>query len=171
MTKEEKMSVPERRKTVNVRVGEVMIGSDYPIRIQTMANVSSNDIEAAAGQAMRCAVEGAELFRFTTQGEREVSNVGQIRERLRCLGCKMPLVADVHFRSDVADKAATVVEKVRINPGNYIDPARKFVHLDYTEDTYRAELERLRNRFEQLLTICRTHHSSCGLPKSKILGT
>lgn len=163
MTKEIKMSVPERRKTVNVRVGEVMIGSDYPIRIQTMANVSSNDIEAAVGQAMRCAAAGAELFRFTTQGEREVSNVGHIRERLRSLGCKMPLVADVHFRADVADKAATVVEKVRINPGNYIDPARKFVHLDYTEEAYRAELERLRNRFEQLLTICRTHHTALRL--------
>ncbi|MCR4664256.1 MAG: (E)-4-hydroxy-3-methylbut-2-enyl-diphosphate synthase [Paludibacteraceae bacterium] len=154
---------PERRQTASVRVGGVSIGSDYAIRLQTMANVSTNDIDAAVSQAIRCAEAGADLFRFTTQGEREVDDVRKIRAELRKKGCMIPLVADVHFRPDVADKAATVVEKVRINPGNYIDPARKFVHIDYTDDEYRAELERLKERFTDLLNICRKHKTALRL--------
>ena len=121
-----------RRKTHRVRVGELLIGSDYPIRLQTMANTSTNDIEGSVAQALRCAEAGAELVRFTTQGLREVEALGKIREDLQStiydvrLGAAcLPLVADVHFQADVADAAAQVVEKVRINPGNYIDPARK----------------------------------------------
>ena len=109
----------DRRKTKNVQVGGLMIGSDYPIRVQTMANVSTNDIEAAVAQAERCAAAGAELFRFTTQGSREVESLDKIRQILWDKGVNMPLVADVHFRSDIADKAALVCDKVRINPGNY----------------------------------------------------
>ena len=154
---------PKRRKTVTTRVGNLQIGSDYPIRLQTMANVSTNDIHSAVSQAIRCAQTGAELFRFTTQGEREVANVGLIREQLRAAGCMMPLVADVHFRADVADKAAAIVEKVRINPGNYIDPARKFVHIDYTDEEYQTELQRLRERFTSLLDICKAHHTALRL--------
>lgn len=157
------LSVPKRRHTNRVQIGDLMIGSDYPIRLQTMANVSTNDIQSAVSQAIRCAQTGAELFRFTTQGEREVANVGLIREQLRAAGCMMPLVADVHFRADVADKAAAVVEKVRINPGNYIDPARKFVHIDYTDEEYQAELHRLRERFTMLLDICKAHHTALRL--------
>ena len=157
------LSVPKRRHTNRVQIGDLTIGSDYPIRLQTMANVSTNDIQSAVSQAIRCAQTGAELFRFTTQGEREVANVGLIREQLRAAGCMMPLVADVHFRADVADKAAAVVEKVRINPGNYIDPARKFVHIDYTDEEYQAELHRLRKRFTSLLDICKAHHTALRL--------
>lgn len=157
------LSVPKRRHTNRVRIGDLTIGSDYPIRLQTMANVSTNDIQSAVSQAVRCAQTGAELFRFTTQGEREVANVGLIREQLRAAGCMMPLVADVHFRADVADKAAAVVEKVRINPGNYIDPARKFVHIDYTDEEYQTELQRLRERFTMLLDICKAHHTALRL--------
>lgn len=157
------LSVPKRRHTNRVQIGDLAIGSDYPIRLQTMANVSTNDIQSAVNQAIRCAETGAELFRFTTQGEREVANVGLIREQLRAAGCTMPLVADVHFRADVADKAAAVVEKVRINPGNYIDPARKFVHIDYTDEEYQTELHRLRERFTMLLDICKAHHTALRL--------
>ncbi len=157
------LSVPKRRHTNRVQIGDLTIGSDYPIRLQTMANVSTNDIQSAVSQAIRCARTGAELFRFTTQGEREVANVGLIREQLRAAGCMMPLVADVHFRADVADKAAAVVEKVRINPGNYIDPARKFVHIDYTDEEYQTELHRLRERFTSLLDICKAHHTALRL--------
>lgn len=180
-----------RRKTHRVRVGELLIGSDYPIRLQTMANTSTNDIEGSVAQALRCAEAGAELVRFTTQGLREVEALGKIKEDLRStiptrsrqvginrdkfydpdtsgqvlrLGAAcLPLVADVHFQADVADAAAQVVEKVRINPGNYIDPARKFKHIDYTDEEYQAELERLDARFCRLLKICKAHGTALRL--------
>lgn len=153
-----------RRKTSTTRVGSVCIGSDQPIRIQTMANTSTNDIEGSIAQALRCRETGAELLRFTTQGMREVESLRQIHDRLcRQLGDSMPLVADVHFQADVADAVAQVVEKVRINPGNYIDPARKFRHIDYTDAEYAAELARLRERFTTLLNICKEHKTAIRL--------
>ena len=113
-----------RRKTSTTHVGALCIGSDYPIRIQTMANTSTNDIDGSVAQALRCREAGAELLRFTTQGLREVESLRQIREQLLpTVGDSLPLVADVHFQADVADAAARVVEKVRVNPGNYIDRA------------------------------------------------
>ena len=151
-----------RRPTTTTRVGNIEIGSEYPVRIQTMANTSTNDIEGSVAQAERCITAGTELLRFTTQGLREVDSLAQIREKVqefRSLGV-VPLVADVHFQADVADTAAKVVEKVRINPGNYIDPARKFKQIDYTDEEYQAELERLRNRFVQLLNICKEHKTA-----------
>lgn len=153
-----------RRKTSTTHVGKLDIGSDYPIRIQTMANTSTNDIEGSVVQALRCREAGAELLRFTTQGVREVESLRQIHEQLLPLvGDSLPLVADVHFQANVADEAAQVVEKVRINPGNYIDPARKFKHIDYTDAEYAAELQRLRERFTAFLAICREHHTAVRL--------
>lgn len=149
-----------RRKATQTKVGNIYIGSDYPIRIQTMANTSTNDIEGSVAQAQRCIAAGAELVRFTTQGLREVESVKEIHRQLNSL---VPLVADVHFQADVADAAAQVVEKVRINPGNYIDPARKFKHIDYTDEEYQTELARLRERFTRLLNICKTHHTAIRL--------
>ena len=152
-----------RRTTTTTTVGSLQIGSEYPIRIQTMANTSTNDIDGSVAQAQRCIEAGAELLRFTTQGLREVESLAQIHQALqnsKFLIHNCPLVADVHFQSDVADAAAKVVEKVRINPGNYIDPARKFKQIDYTEEEYQAELERLRNRFVQLLNICKEHKTA-----------
>ena len=152
-----------RRTTTTTTVGNLQIGSEYPIRIQTMANTSTNDIEGSVAQAQRCIEAGAELLRFTTQGLREVESLAQIHEAIqnsKFLIHNCPLVADVHFQSDVADAAAKVVEKVRINPGNYIDPARKFKQIDYTEEEYQAELERLRKRFVQLLNICKEHQTA-----------
>ena len=153
-----------RRKTSTAHVGSLCIGSDYPIRIQTMANTSTNDIEGSVAQALRCREADAELLRFTTQGLREVESLRQIREQLLpVVGDSLPLVADVHFQADVADAAARVVEKVRVNPGNYIDPARKFKHIDYTDEEYQAELKRLRERFTALLTICKEHKTAIRL--------
>ena len=153
-----------RRKTVTTKVGTLCIGSDYPIRIQTMANTSTNDIEGSLTQALRCREAGAELLRFTTQGVREVESLRQIHEQLQAkIGESLPLVADVHFQAGVADEAARVVEKVRINPGNYIDPARKFKHIDYTDAEYAAELERLRERFTAFLGICKQHKTAVRL--------
>ena len=103
-----------RRQTTTTNVGGLLIGSEHPVRIQTMANTSTNDIEGSVAQAKRCIEAGTELLRFTTQGLREVESLAQIH---KCQ-CNVPLVADVHFQSDVADAAAKVVEKVRINPGN-----------------------------------------------------
>ena len=141
-----------RRHTTTTKVGEIEIGSEHPIRIQTMANTSTNDIESSVAQAKRCVEAGAELLRYTTQGQREVESLAQIHEKVQELKSAgvIPLVADVHFQSDVADAAAKVVEKVRINPGNYIDPARKFKQIDYTDEEYQTELARLRQRFVQL---------------------
>jgi (E)-4-hydroxy-3-methylbut-2-enyl-diphosphate synthase len=154
-----------RRKTTTTTVGNLKIGSDYPVRIQTMANTSTNDIEGSVSQAERCIKAGAQLLRYTTQGLREVESLAQIHQCLSpdsqvALSPAIPLVADVHFQSDVADAAAKVVEKVRINPGNYIDLARKFKQIDYTDEEYQAELERLRNRFVQLLNICKEHKTA-----------
>ena len=153
-----------RRKTSTTHVGSLNIGSDYPIRIQTMANTSTNDIEGSVAQALRCREAGAELLRFTTQGLREVESLRLIHEQLLpTVGDLLPLVADVHFQADVADAAARVVEKVRINPGNYIDPARKFKHIDYTDEEYAAELKRLRERLTALLGICKQHKTAIRL--------
>ena len=145
-----------RRHTTTTKVGNLEIGSEQPIRIQTMANTSTNDVEGSVAQAKRCLAAGAELLRYTTQGIREVESLAQIHEDIQ----ELPLVADVHFQSDVADAAAKVVEKVRINPGNYIDPARKFKQIDYTDEEYQTELERLRTRFVQLLDICKEHKTA-----------
>ena len=154
-----------RRHTTTTQVGNLQIGSEHPVRIQTMANTSTNDIEGSVAQAERCIAAGAELLRYTTQGIREVESLAQIHHCLApnsliASSPTIPLVADVHFQSDVADAAAKVVEKVRINPGNYIDPARKFKQIDYTDEEYQAELERLRKRFVQLLNICKQHNTA-----------
>lgn len=148
-----------RRQTSTVRIGSLLIGSDYPIRIQSMANTDTNDINASVSQALRIADAGGEIVRFTTQGTREVASLSKIRQTLNTYpqGVALPLVADVHFNASVADEAARLVEKVRINPGNYVDPARKFVHIDYTDKEYQDELQRLRQRFVRLLDICKTH--------------
>ena len=155
-----------RRQTTTTKVGNIEIGSEHPVRIQTMANTSTNDIEGSVAQTERCIEAGAELLRFTTQGLREVESLSLIHHRLIASSPHrpiIPLVADVHFQSDVADAAAKVVEKVRINPGNYIDPARKFKLIDYTEEEYQSELQRLRARFIQLLNICKEHNTAIRL--------
>ncbi len=147
----------QRRQTSTTRVGNICIGSEYPIRVQSMGNTDTNDIAGSVAQAQRIAEAGGELVRFTTQGKREVDSLAEVRRALREAGCDVPLVADVHFNAAVADEAAKVVEKVRINPGNYVDPARKFLQLEYTPEEYANELARLRERLLVLLDICKKH--------------
>ena len=149
-----------RRATYNVHVGRTPLGSNYPVRLQSMTTTSTDDIEGSVEQVKRIVRAGADYVRLTTQGLREVESLREIHDRLRAQHIRVPLVADVHFNPAVADAAAAVVEAVRINPGNYVDPARKFVHIDYTDEQYAAELRRLEERFSQLLDICRLHRTA-----------
>ena len=123
-----------RRISTVAHVGHLDIGGQNPIRIQSMATVDTNDTEGCVAQAKRIIDAGGELVRFTTQGQREALNMANISQRLKADGYAQPLVADVHFNAQVADVAARYCEKVRINPGNYIDPARTFKHLEYTDE-------------------------------------
>ena len=147
----------KRRKSIAIRVGDVGIGGDNPIRVQSMTTTDTNDTEACVAQIKRIVEAGGELVRLTTQGTREAENMKNISARLRQEGITTPLVADVHFNPRVADVAAKYVEKVRINPGNYVDPARTFKHLEYTEEEYQAELKKIEDRFVPFLNICRQH--------------
>ena len=151
------MAVYNRRKTISVRVGSTAIGGSNPIRLQSMTTTATMDTEGCIEQAIRIIQAGGELVRMTTQGTREAQNMRLIREGLTARGFDTPLVADVHFNPAVADVAAQYVEKVRINPGNYVDPARTFKHLEYTDQEYAQEIERIRDRFIPFLNICREH--------------
>jgi 1-hydroxy-2-methyl-2-(E)-butenyl 4-diphosphate synthase len=151
------MAVYNRRKTISVRVGSTAIGGSNPIRLQSMTTTATMDTQGCIEQAIRIIEAGGELVRMTTQGTREAENMRLIREGLTARGYDTPLVADVHFNPAVADVAARYVEKVRINPGNYVDPARTFKHLEYTDDEYAQEIQRIRDRFIPFLNICREH--------------
>lgn len=150
----------KRRNSSVVRVGNVMIGGSNPVRIQSMANTSTMDTEASVAQAERIVQAGGEIVRFTTQGQREALNMKAIAEVLRAHGCDVPLVADVHFNPAVADTAAAICEKVRINPGNYVDPGRKFRHIDYTDQEYADEIRKIDERFVPFINICKEHHTA-----------
>ena len=150
----------QRRQTVGVNIGGLMMGSDYPIRVQSMANTSTMDTEGSVAQAQRIAEAGGEIVRFTTQGQREALNMQNISHALRQRGCQVPLVADVHFNAAVADTAAAYCEKVRINPGNYVDPARTFKKLSYTDEEYADEIKKIESRFVPFLNICKLHHTA-----------
>lgn len=151
------MGVYKRRKTIHVRVGNTAIGGDNPIRLQSMTTTSTMDTTGCVEQAIRIIQAGGELVRLTTQGTREALNMKNISDALKARGYMTPLVADVHFNPAVADVAAQYVEKVRINPGNYVDPARTFRHLEYSDEEYAAEIQRIRDRFIPFLNICREH--------------
>ena len=150
----------KRRKTSVTHVGGICIGGDNPIRIQSMATVDTNDTEGCVSQAKRIIDAGGELVRFTTQGTREAENMRNISARLKADGYQTPLVADVHFTAHVADVAAQYCEKVRINPGNYVDPGRTFKHLEYTDEEYAAELWKIEARLVPFLNICKEHHTA-----------
>jgi (E)-4-hydroxy-3-methylbut-2-enyl-diphosphate synthase len=141
-------------------VGPIAIGGSNPIRVQSMNTTDTNDTEACVAQAKRIIDAGGELVRLTTQGTREAENMKNISARLKADGYTAPLVADVHFNAHVADVAARYCEKVRINPGNYVDPARTFRQLDYTDEQYRAELKKIEERLTPFINICREHHTA-----------
>ena len=153
----------QRRKTSIVNIGATPLGGSYPIRLQSMTNTSTRDTEACVAQVKRIVEAGGEYVRLTTQGVAEAENIRNINGALRKDGCMVPLVADVHFNPAVADVAALYAEKVRINPGNYVDPARKFNQLEYTDKDYAEELQRLRKRFVQFLNICKEQHTAIRL--------
>ena len=150
----------ERRKTSITRVGNILIGSDNPIRIQSMATTDTNDTVASVAQAKRIIDAGGELVRFTTQGTREAENMKNISAQLKADGYSQPLVADVHFTAHTADIAALYCEKVRINPGNYVDPGRVFKKIEYTDEEYAAELQKIERKFVPFLNICKEHHTA-----------
>ena len=149
-----------RRRSTETRVGNIGIGGNNPIRIQSMATTNTNDTEASVAQAKRIIDAGGELVRFTTQGTREAENMRNISARLKADGYGQPLVADVHFTAHTADVAAQYCEKVRINPGNYVDPGRVFKHLEYTDEEYAAELKKIEAKLVPFLDICRKHHTA-----------
>lgn len=152
-----------RRATTVVHVGDVLIGGSNPIRVQSMTTTNTNDTEACVAQSKRIIAAGGELVRLTTQGTREAENLKNIRAALRKEGILTPLVADVHFNANVADVAALYAEKVRINPGNYVDPARTFKQLEYTDEEYAAELKRIEERLLPFIEICKAHHTAVRL--------
>ena len=144
-----------RRPTVEVNVGGVRIGNGHTIKVQSMTNTGTMDTEGSVEQVIRIVDKGGELVRLTTQGNREAINLGNIKEQLVARGYRVPLVADVHFNASVADTATKYADKVRVNPGNYVDTARTFKHIDYTDAEYADELKRLRERFVAFLNLCK----------------
>ena len=143
-----------------VRIGNICMGGDNPIRVQSMTTTNTNDTLACVEQTRRIVEAGGELVRLTTQGLREAENLKNISRALHAEGINVPLAADVHFNPNVADVAALYAEKVRINPGNYVDPARTFRQIEYTDEQYAAELQKIEERFVPFLNICRQHHTA-----------
>ena len=144
-----------RRETKSITVGSIRIGSEYPIRVQTMANTDTNDIEASVSQAKRCIEAGAELLRYTTQGTKEAENLGIIHNKLQSDGYTTPLVADIHFNPHVAETAAKLVEKIRINPGNFVNSKEG----EYSEKEWAEEINKIREKLFPLLDICKQHNT------------
>ena len=141
-------------------MGNLPMGGNNPVRVQSMTTVSTMDTEGCIAQIKRIVDAGGEYVRLTTQGVREAENLKNIKEGLRRDGYDVPIIADVHFNANVADIAALYADKVRINPGNYVDPARKFKHLDYTDEEYADEIKKIEERFVPFLNICKEHHTA-----------
>ena len=139
--------------------GTLNIGGDNPVRVQSMTTTNTNDTDASVAQAERIIDAGGELVRLTTQGRREAENLKNISERLKADGYRQPICADVHFNANVADVVALYAEKVRINPGNYVDPARTFRKLEYTDEEYAHELQKIEDRLTPFIKICKEHHT------------
>lgn len=149
-----------RRKTNEVMVGNLPMGGNNPIRVQSMTTCSTMDTEGCVAQIKRIVDAGGEYVRLTTQGISEAENLKNIKERLRSDGYSVPIIADVHFNAHVADVAALYADKVRINPGNYVDPARKFKHLEYSDEEYADEIKKIEERFVPFLNICKEHNTA-----------
>ena len=146
----------KRLPTREVKVGNIYLGANHPIRIQTMTTTDTMDTLATVEQTIRCIEAGAELVRITAPSKNEALNLQNIKDELRKRGYNTPLVADIHFTPNAAEIAAAIVEKVRVNPGNYVDK-KKFEQLEYTDEEYIEEIERIRERFTPLVTICKAH--------------
>ena len=149
-----------RRPTDEIKVGVLKLGGNNPIRVQSMANTNTNEIEDSAAQCLRIVDAGGELVRFTTQGQKEAENLRIIHSKIREVDCHVPLVADIHFNANVADLAAKYVEKVRINPGNYVGSVKTDLSTDYTDEEYKLEYEKIKNRFTAFLEICKANNTA-----------
>ncbi|MBQ8773325.1 MAG: (E)-4-hydroxy-3-methylbut-2-enyl-diphosphate synthase, partial [Muribaculaceae bacterium] len=145
----------KRRNSRQVLVGDVPMGGNNPIRLQSMTNTSTRDIDGSVAQCQRIADAGADYVRLTAQGVREAGDIGLIRQSLRDKGVSVPLIADIHFNPRAAFAAARVTDKVRINPGNFVDPGRTFRQLTYTDEQYAAELQRIENALVPFYELCR----------------
>ena len=153
----------QRRPTVVVNVGGIPMGSECPVRVQSMTNTATDDIAASAAQCQRIAYAGADYVRLTAQGVKQARSIGSISQELRKNSCDIPLIADIHFNPQAALAAAEVCEGVRINPGNFVDPARTFKQLEYTAEEYDAELARIREALLPFIAVCREHHTAVRL--------
>ncbi len=146
----------KRLKTSEVKVGDLLLGNNHPIRIQTMTTTDTMDTIATVEQSIRCIEAGAELVRITAPSKKEAENLLNIKNELRKRGYKTPLVADIHFTPNAAEIAARIIEKVRVNPGNYVDK-KKFELIEYTDADYAEEIERITERFSPLVKICKEY--------------
>jgi len=146
----------KRLKTLEVKIGDLLLGSNHPIRIQTMTTTDTMDTIGTVEQSIRCIEAGAELVRITAPSKREAENLLNIKNELRKRGYTTPLVADIHFTPNAAEIAARIVEKVRVNPGNYVDK-KKFEFIEYTDTEYNEEISRIRDRFTPLILICKEY--------------
>lgn len=146
----------KRLRTREVRIGNLLLGNGHPIRVQTMTTTDTMDTQATVEQTIRCIEAGAELVRITAPSKKEAENLQAIRDELRKRGYNTPLIADIHFTPNAAEIAARIVEKVRVNPGNYVDK-KKFEQIEYTDAEYAEEIERIRERFTPLVRICKEH--------------
>lgn len=146
----------QRFKTREVMIGSVGVGGNNPIRVQSMTTTDTMDTEATVAQSIRMIEAGCEIVRITAPSKKEAENLQNIKDELRKRGYETPLVADIHFTPNAAEIAARIVEKVRVNPGNYADK-KKFEHIEYNDETYQAELDRIRERFTPLVMICKEH--------------
>ena len=152
-------SQPNRLKTREVNVGGLLIGNNHPIRVQTMTTTDTMNTLATVEQSIRCIEAGAELVRITAPSKKEAENLLNIKNELRARGYTTPLVADIHFTPNAAEIAARIVEKVRVNPGNYVDK-KKFEQIEYTDAEYNEEIERIRERFTPLVKICKEYRTA-----------
>src|SRR6187200_267575 len=146
----------KRLATLEVKVGDLLLGNFNPIRIQTMTTTDTMDTVATVEQTIRCIEAGAELVRITAPSKKEAENLQNIKDELRKRGYNTPLVADIHFTPNAAEIAARIVEKVRVNPGNYVDK-KKFEQIEYTDAEYAEEIDRIRERFTPLIKICKEY--------------
>jgi len=149
-----------RRPSDTIKIGNLLLGGNQPVRIQSMANTDTNDIVGSTAQCIRIVEAGGELVRFTAQGVREAENLMLIHDAIRLQGCEVPLVADIHFNANAADVAARNVEKVRINPGNYVSGVKNSLLSDYNQEEYELEYEKIKARFIPFLNICKEHHTA-----------
>jgi (E)-4-hydroxy-3-methylbut-2-enyl-diphosphate synthase len=152
----ESLTTYRRLKTKEVSIGDLLLGNNHPIRVQTMTTTDTMDTIATVEQSIRCIEAGAELVRITAPSKKEAENLLNIKNELRKRGYTTPLIADIHFTPNAAEIAARIVEKVRVNPGNYVDK-KKFEQIEYTDAEYAEEIDRIRERFTPLVKICKEH--------------